>query len=168
MLTKLLANFKDDQQLLPAIVQDANSKEVLMLAWVNKEALEKTAISKQATFWSRSRKEIWVKGQTSGNKQEVIRRGVGEILLNSMDVDGTRAGYDLELIRRVREISSVPVIASGGAGDLDDFGKAIESGADALLAASVFHFGIYRISDIKRDLSRKGFTVRQNSSLGEN
>ncbi len=72
MLSKLLANFKDDQQLLPAIVQDANSKEVLMLAGVNKEALEKTAISKQATFWSRSRKEIWVKGQTSGNKQEVI------------------------------------------------------------------------------------------------
>ena len=72
MLTKLLDNFKDDQQLLPAIVQDANSKEVLMLAWVNKEALEKTAITKQATFWSRSRKEIWVKGQTSGNKQEVI------------------------------------------------------------------------------------------------
>ena len=72
MLTKLLANFKDDQQLLPAIVQDAHSKEVLMLAWVNKEALEKTAITKQATFWSRSRKEIWVKGQTSGNKQEVI------------------------------------------------------------------------------------------------
>jgi cyclase len=100
--------------------------------------------------------------------EETIRRGVGEILLNSMDMDGTRAGYDLELIRRVREISSVPVIASGGAGDLDDFGKAIESGADALLAASVFHFGIYRISDIKRDLTRKGFTVRQNSTLGEN
>lgn len=100
--------------------------------------------------------------------EEAITRGVGEILLNSMDMDGTRAGYDLELIRRVREISSVPVIASGGAGDLDDFGKAIESGADALLAASVFHFGVYRISDIKRDLSRKGFTVRQNSSLGEN
>jgi phosphoribosyl-ATP pyrophosphohydrolase/phosphoribosyl-AMP cyclohydrolase len=72
MLSKLLANFKDDQQLLPAIVQEANSKEVLMLAWVNKEALEKTISTKQATFWSRSRKEIWVKGQTSGNKQEVI------------------------------------------------------------------------------------------------
>ncbi len=72
MLSKLWANFKDDQQLLPAIVQDANSKEVLMLAWVNKEALEKTISTKQATFWSRSRKEIWVKGQTSGNKQEVI------------------------------------------------------------------------------------------------
>ncbi|MEY3185328.1 MAG: hypothetical protein RIR58_64 [Actinomycetota bacterium] len=72
MLTNLLASFKDDEQLLPAIVQEVNSKEVLMLAWVNKEALERTASTKQATFWSRSRKEIWVKGQTSGNKQEVI------------------------------------------------------------------------------------------------
>ena len=96
--------------------------------------------------------------------EESIARGVGEILLNSMDMDGTRAGYDLELIRKVREISSVPVIASGGAGDLDDFGRAIESGADALLAASVFHFGIYRIAEIKRDLTRKGFIVRDNIS----
>ena len=79
-----------------------------------------------------------------------------------MDMDGTRSGYDLEMIRTVRAISSIPVIASGGAGDIDDFGKAIESGADALLAASVFHFGIYRIGDIKRDLARKGFTVRQS------
>ena len=100
--------------------------------------------------------------------EESIARGVGEILLNSMDMDGTRAGYDLELIRKVREISSVPVIASGGAGDLDDFGRAIESGADALLAASVFHFGIYRIAEIKRDLTRKGFIVRDNNSIGEN
>ena len=100
--------------------------------------------------------------------EESIARGVGEILLNSMDMDGTRAGYDLELIRKVREISSVPVIASGGAGDLDDFGRAIESGADALLAASVFHFGIYRIAEIKRDLTRKGFIVRDNNSIREN
>ena len=78
-----------------------------------------------------------------------------------MDMDGTRAGYDLEMIRKVREISAIPIIASGGAGDIEDFGKAIESGADALLAASVFHFGIYRIGDIKRDLYRKGFSVRQ-------
>ena len=92
--------------------------------------------------------------------EESIKRGVGEILLNSMDMDGTRAGYDLELIRKVREFSTVPIIASGGAGDIDDFGRAIESGADALLAASIFHFGIYRIADIKRDLARKGFTVR--------
>ena len=100
--------------------------------------------------------------------EESIARGVGEILLNSMDMDGTRAGYDLELIRKVREISSVPVIASGGAGDIDDFGRAIESGADALLAASVFHFGIYRIAEIKRDLTRKGFIVRENNSMREN
>lgn len=100
--------------------------------------------------------------------EESIARGVGEILLNSMDMDGTRAGYDLELIRKVREISSVPVIASGGAGDIDDFGRAIESGADALLAASVFHFGIYRIAEIKRDLTRKGFIVRENNSIREN
>lgn len=94
--------------------------------------------------------------------KESIDRGAGEILLNSMDMDGTRSGYDLEMIRTVRAISSIPVIASGGAGDIDDFGKAIESGADALLAASVFHFGIYRIGDIKKDLARKGFTVRQS------
>lgn len=100
--------------------------------------------------------------------EEAIARGVGEILLNSMDMDGTRAGYDLELIRKVREISNVPVIASGGAGDIDDFGRAIESGADALLAASVFHFGIYRIAEIKRDLERKGFVVRGQESIREN
>jgi len=92
--------------------------------------------------------------------ESAIDRGIGEILLNSMDMDGTRAGYDLELIRRAREVSSVPIIASGGAGDIEDFGRAIESGADALLAASVFHFGVYRIADIKRDLQRKGLTVR--------
>jgi cyclase len=85
-----------------------------------------------------------------------------------MDMDGTRAGYDLELIRKVKEISTVPVIASGGAGDLDDFGRAIESGADALLAASVFHFGIYRISQIKQQLKREGFTVRDDSQVGKN
>jgi len=100
--------------------------------------------------------------------KEAIERGVGEILLNSMDTDGTRAGYDLELIRLVRAISTVPIIASGGAGDISDFAKALESGADALLAASVFHFGIYRISDIKRDLDRKGFTVRQGNQIGQN
>lgn len=100
--------------------------------------------------------------------EESIRRGVGEILLNSMDMDGTRAGYDLELIRKVKEISTVPVIASGGAGDIDDFGRAIESGADALLAASVFHFGIYRISQIKQQLRREGITVRDDSQVGKN
>jgi cyclase len=100
--------------------------------------------------------------------EDCVTRGVGEILLNSMDKDGTRAGYDLELIRKVREISPVPIIASGGAGDIDDFGRAIECGADALLAASIFHFGIYRINQIKTDLQRKGFTVREIESMREN
>jgi imidazole glycerol-phosphate synthase subunit HisF len=100
--------------------------------------------------------------------EDCVTRGVGEILLNSMDMDGTRAGYDLELIRKVREISPVPIIASGGAGDIDDFGRAIEIGADALLAASVFHFGIYRINQIKTDLQRKGFTVREIESIRKN
>lgn len=102
--------------------------------------------------------------ETGMDAMEWIERateyGIGELLLNSMDMDGTRAGYDLELIRKVREISHVPIIASGGAGDIDDFYRAVASGADALLAASVFHFGIYRILDIKQDLAKRGITVR--------
>ena len=90
--------------------------------------------------------------------KEAIERGVGEILLNSMDTDGTL----------VRSISPVPIVASGGAGDISDFATALESGADALLAASVFHFGIYRISDIKRALATEGFTVRQSNQIGQN
>jgi len=71
--------------------------------------------------------------------------GVGEILLNSMDADGTRAGYDIGMIKAVRAVSRVPLIASGGAGSLEDFAAALDAGADALLAASVFHFGVHRI-----------------------
>jgi cyclase len=95
-------------------------------------------------------------------------RGVGEILLNSMDRDGTRSGYDLEMIRSVREICDVPLIASGGAGDLADFERALSEGADALLAASVFHFGIYRISDVKRALLKAGYVVREPFLISEN
>jgi cyclase len=70
--------------------------------------------------------------------------GVGEILLNSMDADGTRAGYDIGMITAMRSVSKAPLIASGGAGTLADFSAALDAGADALLAASVFHFGIHR------------------------
>lgn len=87
--------------------------------------------------------------------------GVGEILLNSMDADGTREGYDIEMIRAVRSISRVPLIASGGAGALEDFARALEAGADALLAASVFHFGVFRIEDVKRYLSQAGYSIRE-------
>jgi cyclase len=90
--------------------------------------------------------------------------GVGEILLNSMDADGTREGYDTEMIRAVRAISRVPLIASGGAGALEDFARALDVGADALLAASVFHFGIFRIQDVKRYLSQAGYCIREVSN----
>ncbi len=86
--------------------------------------------------------------------------GVGEILLNSMDADGTRRGFDLEMLRAVRAVVSVPVIASGGAGAVEDFAPAVAAGADAVLAASVFHFGQLRIGDAKKALRSAGYPVR--------
>ena len=86
--------------------------------------------------------------------------GAGEILLNSMDADGTKDGYDLELIRAVRAAVPVPVIASGGAGRVEDFAPAVDAGADAVLAASVFHFGELTIADVKRTLAASGYPVR--------
>jgi len=91
---------------------------------------------------------------------DASERGIGEILLNSMDADGTQSGYDTEMIRSVREITHVPLIASGGAGRLEDFSKALAAGADALLAASVFHFQIFTIGEVKDDLARNGYPVR--------
>jgi cyclase len=86
--------------------------------------------------------------------------GVGEILLNSMDADGTRDGYDVEMIAAVRAVVSVPVIASGGAGRLEDFPPAVAAGADAVLAASVFHFGDLRIGEVKQRLRDAGYEIR--------
>jgi len=86
--------------------------------------------------------------------------GVGEILLNSMDGDGTLDGYDLEMLRAVRVAVRVPVIASGGAGRLEDFPPAVAAGADAVLAATVFHFGTLKIADVKRTLRTAGHPVR--------
>jgi cyclase len=82
-----------------------------------------------------------------------------------MDADGTRAGYDIGMITAVRAISKVPLIASGGAGSLEDFAAALDAGADALLAASVFHFGIHRISDVKKYLSAQGYSIRTNATV---
>ena len=93
--------------------------------------------------------------------EEGISRGVGEILLNSMDADGTKSGFDLEMLRAVRAMSSVPVIASGGAGKVSDFAQAVSAGADAVLAASVFHFGEITISEVKKDLAKAGFPIRR-------
>jgi cyclase len=86
--------------------------------------------------------------------------GAGEILLNSMDADGTKQGFDLELIAAVRQVVGVPLIASGGAGAPEHFPPAVEAGADAVLAASVFHFGELRISDVKKALRDAGVEVR--------
>ncbi|GAC1444000.1 MAG: imidazole glycerol phosphate synthase subunit HisF [Mycobacteriales bacterium] len=86
--------------------------------------------------------------------------GVGEILLNSMDADGTRLGYDLQMLAAVRAVVTVPVIASGGAGTLEDFAPAVAAGADAVLAASVFHFGTFSIGQVKQELRKAGHQVR--------
>jgi imidazole glycerol-phosphate synthase subunit HisF len=88
------------------------------------------------------------------------QRGAGEILLNSIDTDGTRDGYDLEMLAAVRAAVGVPVIASGGAGSVGHFAPAVEAGADAVLAASVFHFGTLRIGQVKQALAAAGHAVR--------
>ena len=86
--------------------------------------------------------------------------GAGEILLNAMDADGTQDGFDLELIAAVRREVGVPVIASGGAGAVEHFAPAVDAGADAVLAATVFHFGTLRIADVKAGLAAAGHPVR--------
>jgi cyclase len=86
--------------------------------------------------------------------------GAGEILLNSMDADGTKDGFDLELIKAVRAAVTIPVIASGGAGAIEHFAPAVDAGADAVLAASVFHFGELAIGEVKAVLRAAGHPVR--------
>lgn len=86
--------------------------------------------------------------------------GAGEILLNSMDADGTQQGFDLEMIRAVRSQVKIPIIASGGAGKAADFPPAIEAGADAVLAASIFHYGKVSIREVKDAIKSAGYTVR--------
>jgi cyclase len=92
--------------------------------------------------------------------REAIERGAGELLVNSIDADGTKQGFDLELIAAMRAVASVPVIASGGAGRVGDFAPAIAAGADAVLAASVFHNGELTVGDVKRALDEAGLVVR--------
>ena len=94
--------------------------------------------------------------------KKVCRMGAGEILLTSMDCDGTKAGYDIELTRQVAENVSIPVIASGGAGTKDHFYDALTKGkADAVLAASLFHYKELEIMDLKNDLAARGVSVRR-------
>ena len=92
--------------------------------------------------------------------REGVERGAGEILLTSMDRDGTNRGYDLPLTRAVADAVGVPVIASGGAGELDHLVEALQAGADAVLCASIFHYGRYTVADVKRHLERAGVPIR--------
>jgi cyclase len=92
--------------------------------------------------------------------REAVERGAGELLVNSIDADGTKQGYDLELVSAMRELSSVPVIASGGAGAVTDFAPAVAAGADAVLAASVFHNGELTVAEVKAALVAEGIAVR--------
>ncbi|CAN5251034.1 imidazole glycerol phosphate synthase subunit HisF [soil metagenome] len=91
---------------------------------------------------------------------EAIERGAGELLVNSIDADGTKQGFDLELISAMREVSSVPVIASGGAGAVEHFAPAVAAGADAVLAASVFHNAELSVGDVKSALEDAGVVTR--------
>ena len=93
--------------------------------------------------------------------QEMARRGAGEILLTSMDRDGTRSGFDLQLTRAVADAVAVPVIASGGVGNLDHLADGVtEGGADAVLAASIFHYGEFTVRQAKEHLRARGISVR--------
>jgi cyclase len=111
--------------------------------------------------------EVTTHGGRRGTRRDAVawvieaqERGAGEILLNSMDADGTKDGYDLEMLRAIRAEAGVPVIASGGAGALEHFAPAVDAGADAVLAASVFHFGTLRIGEVKSALSAAGHAIR--------
>ena len=90
----------------------------------------------------------------------MVARGAGELLLTSWDRDGTREGYDLELVSAVSAVVNVPVIASGGAARADHLGQAIAAGADAVLAASIFHDREYTVGDVKRELKAMGVEIR--------
>jgi cyclase len=93
--------------------------------------------------------------------RQVAALGAGEILLTSMDADGTKEGYDMDLVRSVSEAVSIPVIASGGAGRLEHMADVLQNGgADAVLAASIFHFGEYTVGEVKRFLAERGVPVR--------
>lgn len=116
--------------------------------------------------------EVTVKGGREGTGRcavewavEAERRGVGEILLNSIDADGTRSGFDTDMIAAFRRAVTVPIIASGGAGEPSHFPAAVEAGADAVLAASMFHFGPDgMVADVKQALEEAGFAVRHVGS----
>ena len=142
-----LADVFGAQCVVLAIDAKARSREATgeALGWEVFVAGGRTATGIDAVEWAR----------------EGVQRGAGEILLTSMDRDGTNDGYDLELTRAVAEAVGVPVIASGGAGTLDHLAAALQAGADAALAASIFHYGTFRVREAKEHLAAAGIAVRR-------
>jgi cyclase len=126
------------------VVLAIDAKAVVSGRWEAYVAGGRTATGRDAVAWAR----------------EAVDRGAGEILLTSMDRDGTNAGYDLALTTAVSEAVSVPVIASGGAGELEDLVEAVRAGADAVLCASIFHYGHYTVAGVKEGLAEAGVAVR--------
>jgi len=137
-------------------IADRFGAQVLVLSLDVKRAAHTASGFVVTTHGGRTETDI----DALGWAREAIERGAGELLVNSIDADGTKAGFDLELVAAMRELSHVPVIASGGAGALEHFVPAIRAGADAVLAASVFHNGEMTVGDVKRELARAGITTR--------
>ena len=127
------------------VVLAIDAKHIAGAAWEVFVAGGRTATGIDVVRWAR----------------EAVERGAGEILLTSMDRDGTNDGYDLELTSAVSQAVGVPVIASGGAGTLEHFAAALRAGADAALAASIFHYGTFRVRDAKEHLAAAGIAVRR-------
>jgi cyclase len=145
----------------PALLSEAADRFGSQCVVLSVDARRSSAVSATSGF------EVTTHGGRKGTgldavewARQAVVLGAGEILLNSMDADGTVSGFDLELIRLVRAVVSVPVIASGGAGELGHFAPAVDAGADAVLAASVFHFGTLRIGQVKDALRAAGHPVR--------
>lgn len=127
------------------VVLAIDAKALTSAGWQAWSAGGRTPTGRDAVAWAR----------------EGAERGAGEILLTSMDRDGTTAGYDLELTEAVARAVSLPVIASGGAGELEHLAQAARAGADALLCASIFHYGHHTVGEAKRHLARAGIPVRE-------
>ncbi len=146
----------------PQLVSDASARHGAQCIVVAIDA-KKVSAEGEAPRW-----EVFTHGGRKGTgldavawAREMAQRGAGEILLTSMDRDGTKAGFDLELTRAVSDAVSVPVIASGGVGGLEDLADGItKGGADAVLAASVFHFGEFTVAEAKRHMRERGIEVR--------
>jgi cyclase len=142
----------------PALIRESSEMfgSQCMVVAIDAKKIER---SKWEVFTHGGRKPTGLDAVEWAKKVESL--GAGEILLTSMDADGTKAGYDLELNRAISEAVQVPVIASGGAGKLEHLSAVLTEGkADAVLAASIFHFGEYTVSDVKNFLNSKGIPVR--------